>query len=563
MASSVKTSNGIVKTWWKESVVYQIYPRSFKDSTGDGVGDLKGITQKLDYIKNLGVNTVWLCPMFDSPNADNGYDIRDYRKIMTDFGTMADFDELVSEMKKRDLRLIMDLVANHTSDEHYWFQESKKSKDNPYRDYYIWKPKKEGEFPNNWISWFSGSAWEWDEKTQEYYLHFFAKKQPDLNWENPKVRQEIYDIMNFWIDKGADGFRLDAIPFISKDQKFPNFPDDFDGAFDKVYASGPRLHEFFREMNREVFGKRNVFSVGETSGIDLEDVPLFIGEDRKELDTVFHFGTVSVDRQENWWKWRPYQLPELKKLFTRYDEIYENHSWNTLFMSNHDVPRIVSRYGDDSPEHRSNCAKLFATMLLTLKGTPFIYQGDEIGMTNYPFTDISQFKDIAAINAWQEQVVEGKEDPTTFMDNLLKTSRDHGRTPMQWNSTDHGGFTQAGQPWLAVNPNYKEINAQSAENNPNSVYHHYRGLLQIRKQNDALVYGDYKDLDPEHLQVFTYTRTLDKDQFLVLLNCSSEKVTYILDDQFEIDRILFTNLESKSEYSGTLEPWESILFKLK
>lgn len=563
MASNGKTSNGIVKTWWKESVIYQIYPRSFKDSTGDGIGDLKGITQKLDYIKNLGVNTIWLCPMFDSPNADNGYDIRDYRKIMTDFGTMADFDELVSEMKKRDLRLIMDLVANHTSDEHYWFQESKKSKDNPYRDYYIWKPKKEGVFPNDWISWFSGSAWEWDEKTQEYYLHFFAKKQPDLNWENPKVRQEIYDIMNFWIDKGADGFRLDAIPFISKDQKFPNFPDDFDGAFDKVYASGPRLHEFFREMNREVFEKRNVFSVGETSGIDLEDVPLFIGEDRKELDTVFHFGTVSVDRQENWWKWRPYQLPELKKLFTRYDEIYENHSWNTLFMSNHDVPRIVSRYGDDSPKHRSNCAKLFATMLLTLKGTPFIYQGDEIGMTNYPFTDISQFNDIAAINAWQEQVVDKKEDSNAFMDNLLKTSRDHGRTPMQWNSNNHGGFTKADQPWLAVNPNYKEINAQSAEKDSDSIYHHYRGLLQLRKQNDALIYGDYKDFDPQHLQVFIYTRTLDKDRFLVLLNCSSEKVTYVLDDQFEIDQILFTNLNNKSEYLDTLEPWESILFKLK
>ena len=562
MASSGKTSNKISKTWWKESVVYQIYPRSFKDSTGDGIGDLNGITEKLDYLKNLGITAIWLCPMFDSPNADNGYDIRDYRKIMADFGTMADFDRLVTEMKKRDLRLIMDLVANHTSDEHYWFQEAKKSRDNPYRDYYIWKPKKDGALPNDWISWFSGSAWEWDEETQEYYLHFFAKKQPDLNWENPKVRQEIYDIMNFWIDKGADGFRLDAIPFISKDQEFPNFPKDFDGAFDKVYASGPRLHEFFREMNQEVFSKRDVFSVGETSGIDLEDVPLFIGEDRNELDTVFHFGTVSIDRQENWWKWRPYQLPELKKLFTRYDHIYGSHSWNTLFMSNHDVPRIVSRYGDDSPEHRKNCAKLFATMLLTLKGTPFIYQGDELGMTNYPFTDINQFNDIAAINAWQEQVVEGKNDATQFMDNLLKTSRDHGRTPMQWNTDKHGGFTKAANSWLAVNPNYKEINAEDSVQDKESIYHHYRNLLAIRKHNQALIYGDYKDLDPEHLQVFIYTRKLGTDQFLIVLNCSSEAIAYSL-DSYTIDHILLRNLSDKVGYEGTLEAWESMVIKIQ
>lgn len=560
-----QTVKNITTKWWKEAVVYQIYPRSFKDSNGDGIGDLKGITGKLDYLMELGVNTLWICPFFDSPNEDNGYDIRNYREIMSDFGNMSDLDSLVKEMKKRNLRLIVDLVANHTSDEHRWFQESRKSKDNAYRDYYIWRPGESGGYPNDWVSWFSGSVWEKDNLTDEYYLHLFAKKQPDLNWENPKVRQEIYDIMQFWLDKGADGFRLDAIPFISKPQDFPNYPENYDGDFAKVYASGPRLHEFLKEMHEKVFSKGDVFTVGETSGIDLEDAPLFVDERRKELSTAFHFGTVGVDRQQNWWKWKPWKLSELKALFTRYEQVYDEHSWNSVFFSNHDNPRMLSRFGDDSEKHRVASAKLLGTCLLTLKGTPFIYQGDEIGMTNYPFTDISQFDDLAAKNAWQDEVVDRGDDPGGFMENLLKTSRDHARTPIQWDNTKNGGFTSGGNPWLAVNPNYGLINAENQLSDSRSVFNHYKRLISLRKSNLTLVYGDFKDLEPESESIFVYTRTLGEESFLVVLNFSDDSTHYTLPLSPKKMKIVLNNFEKVKTDKNTIEmmPWQALIYQIK
>ena len=380
-----KLVNGYRPTWWKEAVVYQIYPRSFKDSNGDGIGDLKGITSKLDYIKGLGVTVVWLSPHYDSPNADNGYDIRDYRKVMTEFGTMADFDTMLAEIKKRHMRLIIDLVVNHTSDEHRWFVESRKSKDNPYRDFYIWRSPKDGHEPNNDPSFFSGSAWQFDETTNQYYLHYFAVKQPDLNWDNPKVRSEVYSLMKFWLDKGVDGFRMDVIPLISKNQDFPDLTPEQLRNFGNAYANGPHMHDYLQEMNREVMAKYDVMTVGEALGISLEQTPLMVGEDRKELNMIFNFDAVRLDRQGS--QWKDWSLPDLKAIYTKHAEGLDTHSWDTVFLSNHDNPRVVSSFGNDSDAYRVPSAKLLTTMLLTLRGTPFFYQGDELGMTNYPFRE--------------------------------------------------------------------------------------------------------------------------------------------------------------------------------
>ncbi|MFZ1136203.1 MAG: alpha-glucosidase, partial [Candidatus Korobacteraceae bacterium] len=397
------TVNGYQPKWWKEAIVYQVYPRSFKDSNGDGIGDLKGITSKLDYIQGLGVNVIWLSPHYDSPNADNGYDIRNYRKVMAEFGTMADFDELLAGIKQRHMKLILDLVVNHTSDEHAWFVESRKSKDNPYRDYYIWRPAKDGNVPNNWTSFFSGSAWKLDPTTGEYYLHLFAEKQPDLNWDNPKVRNEVYDLMKFWLDKGVDGFRMDVIPFISKREGLPDLPPEAMAKPQYFYAMGPHLHEYLQEMNKEALSKYDVMTVGEAFGVTLEQTPTLVDERRNELNMIFNFDAVRLNRNGD--VWRDWTLPELKAIYTQENQALDVHSWNTVFLSNHDNPRVVSAFGNDSPQYRVASAKALATMLLSLKGTPFIYQGDELGMTNYPFTSIDQFDDIAVKNAWKAMVV--------------------------------------------------------------------------------------------------------------------------------------------------------------
>jgi oligo-1,6-glucosidase len=561
-AQNNTTANGYTKKWWKEAVVYQIYPRSFKDSNGDGIGDLKGITSQLDYVKSLGVDVIWLSPMYDSPNADNGYDIRDYRKIMTEFGTMADFDELLKAVKQRNMKLILDLVVNHSSDEHVWFVESRKSKDNPYRNYYIWRPPKNGKEPNNWVSYFSGPAWKKDPATGEYYLHLFAEKQPDLNWDNPKVRQEVYDIMRFWLDKGADGFRMDVIPFISKDQSFPDFPKDYDGNFGEVYASGPKLHDYIQEMNREVLSKYDVMTVGEAAGWTLEKTPSLVDERRNELNMIFQFDIVGIDRDR--WRKKPWTWRDFKAIYTRYDKALDVHSWNTVFLSNHDNPRVVSHFGDDSPRYRIVSAKALATILLTQKGTPFIYQGDELGMTNYPFTKIEEFDDIEVKNAWKAEVLTGQVAAAEYIAHLRKTSRDHSRTPMQWDESANGGFTTAPKAWLAVNPNYKEINVRQALADQNSVYNYFKRLIELRKKTAALVYGDYKDLDPENTSIFTYTRTLGSDKYLVVLNLSKNDQTYMLPEGLKASQLVLSNLDGKEENLTTLKlrGWEARIYRM-
>ncbi|MBI3477091.1 MAG: alpha,alpha-phosphotrehalase [Acidobacteria bacterium] len=554
--------NNYQPRWWKEAVVYQVYPRSFKDSNGDGIGDLKGITSELDYIQGLGVNVIWLSPHYDSPNADNGYDIRDYRKVMTEFGTMADFDELLRAVKQRHMRLVLDLVVNHTSDEHRWFVESRKSKDSPYRNYYIWRPGKNGKEPNNWTSFFSGSAWKLDPATGEYYLHLFAEKQPDLNWDNPKVRHEVYDLMKFWLDKGVDGFRMDVIPFVSKDQKFPDFPANFDGHAEYIYAAGPHMHEYLQEMNREVLSKYDVMTVGEAFGTTLQQTPLLVDDRRHELNMIFNFDAVRIDQEngvsKNW------TLPELKSIFTRQDTALDAHCWNTVFLSNHDNPRIVSSFGDDSPAHRVPSAKLVATMILTLKGTPFVYEGDELGMTNYPFKGIEDFDDIAVKNAWKDYVLGHKVSAGDFLANMRKTSRDNARTPMQWDAAPNAGFTAAAKPWLALNPNYTEINAKSALADRDSIYHYYRSMIDLRRKTPALLYGDYKDLDPANSHIFSYTRTAGKDGYLVVLNFSKEEIAYTVPGGITAGELQLSNLGKAEEQTGQLhlKAWEARVYKV-
>lgn len=542
------------RRWWREAVVYQIYPRSFQDSNGDGIGDIPGIISRLDYLKRLGVDVVWLSPHYDSPNADNGYDIRDYRKVMAEFGTMADFDALLAGLKARGMRLIIDLVVNHSSDEHAWFVESRKSKDNPYRDYYIWRPGRGDGPPNDWRSFFSGSAWTLDPVTNEYYLHLFAEKQPDLNWENGQVRKEVYDLMRFWLDKGVDGFRMDVIPLISKEQTFPDYPPEHQARPEYYHAAGPRMHEFLQEMNREVLSKYDVMTVGEAIGITPEQMLDVVDERRNELNMIFTFDAVRLCVEAH--RYRQWTLPELKAVYSRLEKNVGQHGWNTVFLSNHDNARMVSSFGDDAEPWRVPSAKLLATMLMTLHGTPFIYQGDELAMTNYPFTAIEDYDDIAVRNAWKADVLTGRVPASDFLEGMARTSRDHSRTPMQWSAAPNGGFTTADKAWLAVNPNYTEINAEAALADPGSVYHHYAKLAELRRALPALVYGDYADLAPEHRQLFAYTRTLGDETLLVLLNFSRETIEVELPAGVEIGDRLIANLAAPSE--GTrLSGWEA------
>lgn len=536
---------------------------SFKDSNGDGIGDLRGITSKLDYIQGLGINVIWLSPHFDSPNADNGYDIRNYRKVMNEFGTMADFDELLQGIKQRHMKLIIDLVVNHSSDEHAWFVESRKSRDNPYRDYYIWRPAKDGNVPNNWVSFFSGSAWKQDPATGEYYLHLFAEKQPDLNWDNPKLRNEVYDLMKFWLDKGVDGFRMDVIPFISKREGLPDLPPEYLTQMrpQYFYAMGPHLHEYLQEMNREVLSKYDVMTVGEAFGVTMEQTPTLVDERRNELNMIFNFDAVRLNR--NGRVWRNWTLPELKAIYTTQDNALDVHSWNTVFLSNHDNPRVVSAFGDDSPAYRVPSAKLLATIVLTLKGTPFIYQGDELGMTNYPFQSIEQFDDIEVKNAWKANVVTNQISANDFIADLRKTSRDNSRTPMQWDNSPNGGFTTAPKAWLAVNPNYKDINAKQQLSDPNSVYNYFRQMAELRRKTPAFVYGDYKDLDPKNSKIFAYTRTMGIEKYLVVLNFSADAVSYSLPGGWKVGQLMISNLEKTDERGNTLHlrAWEARVYK--
>lgn len=504
--------------WWKERVFYQIYPRSFQDSNGDGIGDIQGIISRLDYLKWLGIGAIWLCPVYDSPNADMGYDIRDYEKIMAEFGTMEDFDQLLEEMHKRDIKLVMDLVINHSSDEHAWFVESRKSKDNPYRDYYIWRDGNGEKEPNNWASFFTPSAWSYDENTDQWYLHLFSEKQPDLNWENPKLRDEVYDMMNRWFDKGVDGFRMDVISLIAKALGLPNGDGKGYVFSDQYFAFQPKLHEYLREMRERCFDGRDCMCVGETTFVTTENANSVVGDGR-ELDLLFQFDIMDIDGENGKWNVIPFDLLKLKKVISKWQNAID---WNTLFWSNHDQPRVVSRFGSAvTEEYRVQSAKMLATAMYLLRGTPFIYQGEEIGMTNFPFEQESQLQDVESINLLKEAKKDGKE--AWAWNGILHKGRDNARTPMQWDGSENAGFT-TGKPWIEVNPNYGQINVKSALDDKNSIVHFYRELIALRNSSDVVKYGDFRLLISEHPQLFAYSRTYQDERIIVCCNFSEETV---------------------------------------
>ena len=515
------------KNWWKESVVYQIYPRSFKDSNGDGIGDIPGIIEKLDYLKELGVNVLWISPMLESPQDDNGYDISDYRRIYKEYGTMEDYEKLLEEAHKRGIKILMDLVVNHTSDEHNWFIESRKSKDNPYRDYYIWKDPVNGKEPNNWGGAFGGSAWEYDPQTQMYYLHLFSKKQPDLNWENEKVRQEVYDMMKFWCEKGIDGFRMDVISMISKDQRFPDgeMNNGLYGDFGPYSVHGPRVHEFLQEMNHEVLSKYDIMTVGETAGVTIEEAQKYAGEDRNELNMVFQFEHVEIgDGPLGKWTTQRYSMPELRAVMSKWQTALEGCAWNSLFWGNHDQPRCVSRFGCDRPEYRALSAKMLAACLYFMKGTPYIYQGDELGMTNNGgFRQLSDYRDLESVNWFHAYTRAGLATQEEMLAALGARSRDHARTPMQWDDSPNAGFT-TGEPWIMVNPNYREINAARQVNDPDSVFCFFQRLLRLRKQHDVFLCGVYELMLPDSEAVWAYRRTMGDQEAQVYCNFTTQGV---------------------------------------
>ena len=535
------------ETWWKEAVVYQIYPRSFMDSNGDGIGDIKGITSKLDYLKFLGIDVIWLSPIYSSPNDDNGYDISDYKNIMKEFGTMADFDEMLQEAHKRGIKIMMDLVVNHTSDEHIWFVESKKSLDNPYRDYYIWrKGKEDGKEPNNWGSCFGGSAWQYDETTDRYYLHLFSPKQPDLNWDNEKVRKEVFDMMTWWCEKGIDGFRMDVISMISKVPELPDAENvlGFYGDFSPYAIHGPNVHKYLKEMNEKVLSKYDLMTVGETAGVTVEQAKRYAGEDTNELNMVFHFEHVEANGKYGKWTAAKTPMKDLKKILSKWQVELSGKAWNSLFWSNHDQPRAVSRFGDDSSEYRSLSAKMLATCLHMMQGTPYIYQGEEIGMTNYPFNALDQFRDIESINAYKEWVGSSTVDHDEMMSFLNFKSRDNARTPMQWDDSENAGFS-AGVPWIAVNPNYKQINASKEIKDQESIFYYYKNLIELRKKHKIIIYGNYELLLPESDEIFAYTREYKGEKLLVVCNFTNLEQQFIVPEAFNSNKVscLIANYE--------------------
>lgn len=550
------------KTWWKEAVVYQIYPRSFQDSNGDGIGDIKGITSRLDYLKTLGADVIWLSPIYQSPNADNGYDISDYQSIMSEFGTMEDFDEMLSEAHKRDLRIVMDLVVNHTSDEHPWFIESKKSRDNPYRDYYIWRNPGAGiGAPNNWGACFGGSAWEYDGTTGMYYLHLFSKKQPDLNWDNPRVRKSVFDMMKWWCEKGIDGFRMDVISLISKTAQMPDgvTGGGLYGDYSPYCVSGPRVHEYLREMNREVLSHYDLMTVGETAGVTVEEALKYAGEDSGELNMVFQFDHVNVNGLYGKWTDQKMPLGKLKQILTKWQNGLSKKAWNSLYWDNHDQPRAVSRFGDDREEYREISAKMLATCLHMMQGTPYIYQGEELGMTNCPFDSLEELRDIESIQSFRQWTEGGKASGEQFWNFIRFMGRDNARTPMQWDDTAQAGFS-TGVPWIKVNPNYKTIHAKGQMENPDSVFHYYRKLIALRKHYEIIVYGTYELLLPEDDKIFVYKRVLDDQQLLVVCNFSDQRVPYRIPDEFAKAKLLVANYpQGYKEGDIELLPYEAFV----
>ncbi len=556
------------KNWWKESVVYQIYPRSFCDTNGDGIGDLRGITQKLPYLKTLGVDVIWICPVYQSPCDDNGYDVSDYRKILPEFGTMADFDELLDTAHRMGLKIVMDLVVNHTSDEHAWFVESRKSKDNDKRDYYIWQDGKDGKEPNNWGACFGGSAWQYDEETGQYYLHLFSVKQPDLNWENKETRQDVYDMMTWWCEKGIDGFRMDTINLISKPADFPDVPaaPGTYGFFGTASANGPHVHEYLQEMNREVFSKYDLMTVGECAMSTVEDAVRYASLDGSELNMVFQSEHMDLDDGPDNTKWcdKKIRLTTLKQILSKWQTGLYGKAWNSLFWDNHDQPRIVSRLGNDSPEYRETSAKMLATCLHMMQGTPYIYQGEELGMTNYPFTDISQFRDLESLNAYQDNLKTKLRDQEEFFHCICYKSRDNARTPMQWDTTENAGFT-AGTPWIGVNPNYTEINAKEQIKREDSVFHYYQKLITLRKTHPVIVEGDYRLLLPDSEEIYAYVRTYADTKLLVICSFTDQETIFRLPSEFtgKDGTVLISNYgRDHLEDQLTLAPYEAVAWEV-
>ena len=553
------------KRWWKESVVYQIYPRSFCDSNGDGIGDLNGITGKLDYLKELGIDVIWLSPVYKSPNDDNGYDISDYQAIMDEFGTMEDFDRMLATAHEKGIKIMMDLVVNHTSDEHKWFIESRKSTDNPYRDYYIWRPAKEdGSLPNNWGSCFSGPAWEYDKTTDMYFLHLFSKKQPDLNWDNPAVRQDVFDMMNWWLKKGVDGFRMDVISLISKEPGLPDKEPGINGyATFNVSANGPHVHEYLQEMRQKALNNADTITVGECSGVTLEEAKKYARSDEKELNMVFQFEHMDVDSDEKAGKWttRKMDLRDLKKILTRWQKGLQDIAWNSLYWENHDQPRSVSRFGNDSDEYREISAKMLATCIHMMQGTPYVYQGEELGMTNCPFNTLDNFRDLESINAFHELTEQGKMTEENMMAAIGYKGRDNARTPMQWDDSAYAGFSTA-NPWIMVNPNYTKINAKDQINREDSVFKYYQKLIKLRHESELIVYGTYDLILDDDKDIYAYIRTLGDEKLIVYCNFSENTREVELPEEFTNGKVLISNyIDAKVNHKITLRPYEAIVIQ--
>ena len=563
------TQDTLNKKWWKEAVVYQIYPRSFQDSNGDGIGDLKGITSRLDYVKSLGVDIIWLNPIYASPNADNGYDISNYDSIMKEFGTMKDFDTMLAEMHKRGLKLVMDLVVNHSSNQHEWFKQSRSSRTNPYRDYYHWWPAEKGTPPFRPCAFDEdGSAWKYDKLTNSYYLHYFSYKQPDLNWENPKVRQEIYAMMNRWLKKGVDGFRMDVIPFISKDTTFPIITADilkekYNNDWSQYFASGPHLHEYLQEMNREVLSKYDVMSLAEGAGTTLKTAMNFVDPARHELDMSYHFDGVNLGYIPGQFKQMDpngYKLTDFKKVYSQWDSVFEKKGWGTIYLGNHDQPRMVTRWGNDSEQFRVISSKMLSTFLLTMRGTPYYYFGDELGMSNIKFDNIEDYRDIETIGMYKRTKDQGG-DLKYFLEGQKISARDNGRTPFQWDDSKEAGFT-TGKPWLKINKNKDEVNVVSEENNPDSPLNYFKKLVQFRKNNkDVLVYGSYELLDKDNPNIYAYTRTSGNKKMLVLLNFKAVEASANTGIDLTNAKVLLSNYQNASA-SQNLKPYEALVLQL-
>lgn len=552
--------------WWKKGVVYQIYPRSFKDSTGDGIGDLQGIISKIDYIQSLGVDIIWLNPIFASPNADNGYDISDYYAIMPEFGTGEDFELLLNKLHERNIKLIIDGVFNHSSDEHWWFKEARSSRTNKYRNYYHWWPAEKG-VPAHRYSFFDekSNAWQYDEQTNAYYLHYFSAKQPDLNWENPELRQEIYKILRFWLDKGVDGFRLDVISFISKDLTFPEIPEEYNNNFPRFYANGPHLHEYLREMNEQVFSKYDCMTVGECVGVDIKDALQFVDAEKEALNLFFHFDLVDFSKQKDFKQQNAvgWSLNQFKKILSDWDNVFAEKGWGSIYLGNHDQPRMVSRWGNDSPAFRNASSKLLLTFLLSMRSTPYVYMGDEIGMANIRFNTIHEYRDIET-HAMYQQIKSSGGDVEHFLEGQKDTARDNARTPFQWNNEPGAGFTW-GEPWIKVNVDTAHVNVSMQEKDKDSVLHFFRNLVQLRKNNPVLIHGTYTLFDEANEQVYAYIRKREREEVLVLLNFSKVESSFDIPQQFGwAFHILINNYKELNRTGGIVElkPYQAVILEL-